>query len=88
MIPGVHTSPWQLPKYLATPPTSTVSEDGPGLYVNPINSSSPVYYSGMEQTSRINTAAPSPPREWGPGAADPAISKSSANYASDGYRDH
>ena len=44
------------------PPTATVGvyEDGPGLFVNPSNSTSPVRYNGQTQTSTINIRIPRP----------------------------
>jgi hypothetical protein len=44
------------------PPTASVGvyEDGPGLFVNPSNSTSPVRYNGQTQTATINIRIPRP----------------------------
>lgn len=36
-------------------------EDGPGPFVNPINSSTPVRYNGQDQVKTINAANPTSP---------------------------
>jgi hypothetical protein len=61
-------------KFPPGPPTAqkNVWEDGPSAYVDA--SGKPIIYNGQNQTSRINTAAPKPPDEDGPGFADPGYS--------------
>jgi hypothetical protein len=36
-------------------------EDGPGIYANPPNSTSPIRYNGQDQTKSINSAQLPPP---------------------------
>ena len=67
------------------PPTKIAWEDGPGAYVNPPNSATPVIYNGQNQTSRINVAKPMPPWELGPGPADPLLSAAKSDYTGSGY---
>lgn len=43
---SVYTGPW---------------EDGPGRFVNPANTGSPVMYAGQNQTAHINAAQLPPP---------------------------
>ena len=51
---NVYTGPW---------------EDGPGRFVHPANTGSPVMYAGQTQTAHINIANPLPPFCTLPGAA-------------------
>jgi hypothetical protein len=44
-------------------------EDGPGAFLNPSNTGTPVNYAGNTQTSVIVNANPKPPRQTHPGAA-------------------
>jgi hypothetical protein len=65
-------SPPFLPvKFAPGPPTAQkgVYEDGPGLFVNPSNTGTPVSYAGMTQTAAIVNVNPKPPRQTHPGAA-------------------
>lgn len=62
------------------PPTVPQWEDGPGAFINPPNTGTPVRYNGQMQTSKINARIPIPGTgirpgwEDGPGAADPMLS--------------
>jgi hypothetical protein len=68
--------PFMPPKFASGPPTAekNVWEDGPGAFVNPPNSATPVRYNGQDQVTKINTAQPMPNWEDGPGFADPGYS--------------
>jgi hypothetical protein len=70
-------NPFLPPKFPPGPPTAEkgVWEDGPGLHVNPSNTGPPVRYNGQDQITTIVNANPKPPRQTGPGAADPTHSK-------------
>jgi hypothetical protein len=70
-------NPFTPVKFVSGPPTTMAWEDGAGIY--------PYIYNGQTQTSRINTAAPKPPTEAGPGPADPTLSKASGSYTATGY---
>lgn len=64
-------NPFMPVKFPAGPPTTqkNVWEDGPGFYVNPSNTGTPVRYNGQDQVQRINIAKPDPPFCTLPGAA-------------------
>jgi hypothetical protein len=68
--------PFQPVSFPPGPPTAVKWEDAKKVYPP---------YNGQSQTSRINTAAPMPPWELGPGPADPQLSSAKADYAGSGY---
>lgn len=45
-------------KFPPGPPTTMVWEDGPGPYLNPANTGTPVRYNGQDQVKTINFANP------------------------------
>jgi hypothetical protein len=65
------SNPFQPVKFTPGPPTpqTGIWEDGPGFYVNPVNTGTPVKYSGQDQTAAIVNAQPKPPRHTYPAAA-------------------
>jgi hypothetical protein len=70
-----HNPPFIPVKFAAGPPVKPhVREDGPGAFVNPVETGPPVYY-GLTQTTAIVNVAPKPPRHTAPGAAPPSLSK-------------
>jgi hypothetical protein len=65
-------SPPFLPvKFPPGPPTKEkgIYEDGPGQFLNPPNTGTPVNYAGSAQSSVIVNAKPKPPRQTHPAAA-------------------
>jgi hypothetical protein len=66
-----NSPPFMPPKFAPGPPTAQqgVWEDGPGQFLNPPNTGTPVIYAGTTQTSVIVNAKPKPPRQTHPSAA-------------------
>ncbi len=57
----MNNPPFMPPKFTPGPPTALNWEDGPGLFVNPANSTQAVRYNGQDQTLHINSAYLPPP---------------------------
>ena len=66
---GTSNPPFQQVGFAPGPPTVPVWEDGPGFFVSPSNTGTPVRYSGQGQSRTIYTANPRPPAMTLPGAA-------------------
>jgi hypothetical protein len=70
-----NSPPFMPPKFVDTVPKGLWNiyngprEDGPGPFLNPANTGTPVIYAGTVQTSVIVNAKPKPPRQTHPAAA-------------------